>query len=116
MRTRGTAKAAGFSCARSGRRTNRRGKRSDNGRRLWNVLIQLRTLEIATMRIAFIHPFLYRYARGIERFLFRLANALARDGVEVEILTWSWPKPVAIDTLEPQVRVRVLPTSRYFAA
>src|SRR4051812_5617289 len=68
------------------------------------------------MRIAFIHPFLFRFPRGIERFLFNLANALARRGVEVEILTWRWPEPVVIDTLDARVRTRVLPTSRYFAA
>jgi glycosyltransferase involved in cell wall biosynthesis len=68
------------------------------------------------MRIAFIHPFLYRYPRGIERFLFNLANGLARQNVEVEILTWHWPEPISIDTLAPGVRAHVLPTSRYFAA
>jgi glycosyltransferase involved in cell wall biosynthesis len=68
------------------------------------------------MRIAFIHPFLFRFPRGIERFLFRLANALARCGVEVEILTWRWPAPVVIDDLDPAVRLRVLPAPRYFAA
>lgn len=68
------------------------------------------------MRIAFIHPFLFRFPRGIERFLFNLANALAKLGVEVEILTWRWPQPVSIDAFDPRVRVRTLPTSRYFAA
>jgi glycosyltransferase involved in cell wall biosynthesis len=68
------------------------------------------------MRIAFIHPFLYRYPRGIERFLFNLSNALARLGVQVEILTWRWPAPQPIDAFDPGVRVRVLPTARYFAA
>jgi glycosyltransferase involved in cell wall biosynthesis len=68
------------------------------------------------MRLAFIHPFLYRYPRGIERFLFRLVDALARLGVDVDVLTWRWPDPVAIDDLNPRVRIRALPTSRYFAA
>jgi glycosyltransferase involved in cell wall biosynthesis len=68
------------------------------------------------MRLAFIHPFLYRYPRGIERFLYHLANALARLGVEVDILTWRWPKPVVIDRLAEGVRVRVLPTAPYYSA
>jgi glycosyltransferase involved in cell wall biosynthesis len=68
------------------------------------------------MRIAFIHPYLYRFARGIERFLFNLANTLAQLGADVEILTWRWPKAIVIDTLDPRVRVRILPTSRYYAA
>src|SRR2546423_1389729 len=68
------------------------------------------------MRVAFIHPFLYRYPRGIERYTISLANALARTGVEVHILTWRWPQPVQIDTLDPQVQVHLMPTSRYYAA
>jgi glycosyltransferase involved in cell wall biosynthesis len=68
------------------------------------------------MRIAFIHPFLFRLTRGIERFLFNLANALARQGAEIEVLTWRWSRPVVLDALDPRVRVRTLPTARYFAA
>src|SRR6516165_6315335 len=67
------------------------------------------------MRLAFIHPFLFRYHRGIERYLFQLANALVRCGVDVDLLTWRWPQPVEVDALDPAVRVRVIPTSRYFA-
>jgi phosphatidylinositol alpha-1,6-mannosyltransferase len=68
------------------------------------------------MRVAFIHPFLFRYARGIERYTFNLANALAAQGVEVSLLTWRWQSPVQIDLLDDRVRVHVLPTLRYFAA
>ena len=68
------------------------------------------------MRIAFIHPFLYRYPRGIERYTLNLANALAQAGAEVHILTWRWPQPVQIGALDPRVRVALLPTSRYYAA
>ena len=68
------------------------------------------------MKIALIHPFLYRYARGIERFTFNLANALAQSGVDVHLVTWRWPQPVEIDVLDPRMRVHFMPTSRYYAA
>jgi glycosyltransferase involved in cell wall biosynthesis len=68
------------------------------------------------MRLAFIHPFLFRFPRGIERFLFRLANALAGAGADVDILTWRWPDPVPIDSFDRRVRIKTLPTPRYFAA
>lgn len=55
-------------------------------------------------------------ARGIERYLYQLANALAACNVQVEILTWRWENPIQMDVLDPRVRVRILPTSRYFAA
>lgn len=68
------------------------------------------------MRVAFIHPFLYRYARGIERYTLNLANALTRRGFEVTLLTWRWKEPVQIEKLDPDVKVHRMPTSRYFAA
>jgi len=67
-------------------------------------------------RVAFIHPFLFRYARGIERYVLNLANALAQRGVEVHLLTWKWPEPLAIDVIDSRVEIHQLPTSRYFAA
>ncbi|MBC8509842.1 MAG: glycosyltransferase family 4 protein [Anaerolineales bacterium] len=68
------------------------------------------------MRIAFIHPFLSRYPRGIERYILNLANTLARREIEVHLLTWRWPQPIQIETLESQVRVHRMPTLRYYAA
>jgi glycosyltransferase involved in cell wall biosynthesis len=67
-------------------------------------------------RVAIIHPFLYRYARGIERFTFNLADALTARGVEVHLLTWCWKPSIRIDTLDSRVLVHIFPTSRYFAA
>lgn len=66
-------------------------------------------------KIAFIHPFLFRYARGIERYTVNLASALARQEANVSILTWRWPQPFTWPELEPAVQVRVFPTSRYYA-
>jgi len=68
------------------------------------------------LRIAFIHPFLFRYARGIERYTFNLANALADQGVEVHLVTWKWTAPLNIDRIDSRVQVHRLPTARYFAA
>jgi glycosyltransferase involved in cell wall biosynthesis len=67
------------------------------------------------VRVAFIHPFLFRFPRGIERFVIELANALVRRGIDVLILTWRWPKTVQIGTLDPRVEVYAAPTSRYYA-
>jgi len=68
------------------------------------------------LRVAFIHPFLFRYARGVERYTLSLANALADSGVDVELITWNWPAPLQIDLPNPKVKIKKLPTSRYFAA
>lgn len=68
------------------------------------------------MRAAFLHPFLFRYARGIERYVYNLANALARQNTEVDILTWRWGTPIQTDAPDARVGVRVMPTARYFAA
>lgn len=67
-------------------------------------------------RIAFIHPFLFRYPRGIERYTLRLANVLAQRGVEVTLLTWRWKAPIQIEELDSRVCVHFMPTSRYYAA
>src|SRR5258708_3186752 len=70
----------------------------------------------APLRVAFIHPFLFRYVRGIERYTLNLANGLARRGVEVHLLTWKWPQPLKIDEIDSSIRIHRLPTSSYFAA
>ncbi len=67
------------------------------------------------MRVAFIHPFLFRTARGIERYTFNLANALAAK-ISVDVITWRWSQPVQIERLDERVKLHVMPTSRYFAA
>jgi len=68
------------------------------------------------MRIAFIHPFLFRYARGIERFTLNLGNQLAARGLDVELLTWRWGKKYRLKQTHPDITVKELPTSRYYAA
>lgn len=68
------------------------------------------------MRLAFIHPFLFRYARGIERYTVNLSSALAVHDAEVDIVTWRWSNPLRWDELARQINVQIIPTSRYFAA
>jgi glycosyltransferase involved in cell wall biosynthesis len=70
----------------------------------------------APLRVALIQPFLFRYARGIERYTFNLANALTDRGVEVHLITWKWTQALKIDEIDSRVRIHPLPTSRYFAA
>jgi glycosyltransferase involved in cell wall biosynthesis len=63
-----------------------------------------------------VSPFLFRFVRGIERFTVELANALAKRGAEIHLLTWrqnrSWPW----GDLQPGVFLHALPLPRYFRA
>ncbi|MBC7261362.1 MAG: glycosyltransferase family 4 protein [Chloroflexi bacterium] len=68
------------------------------------------------MKIAIIHPFQFRYGRGIERFTWSLSAALSARGVQVDLLTWRWPDEVHWGDLPPRVRVRRVPGFRYFMA
>jgi len=68
------------------------------------------------MRIAFIHPFLYRYARGIERYTLSLANALVCKGVDVSILTWREKHQHRLVELDGRVQVYEMPHLRYYVA
>jgi len=67
-------------------------------------------------RVAFIHPFLFRYARGIERYTFNLANALSASGFEIHLVTWKWAQSLKIEEIDSRVHIHRLPTARYFAA
>jgi len=68
------------------------------------------------MRVAFLSPFLFRYLRGIERFTVDLANALAKQGVKVHLLTWWENRPWAWGNLQQGVFLHPLPLPRYFRA
>jgi len=67
------------------------------------------------VRIAIIHPYLYRLARGIERFVVDLSAALASNGVRVDILTWSWRKEVVWKDISQDVKTIKMPYIRFFA-
>jgi phosphatidylinositol alpha-1,6-mannosyltransferase len=66
--------------------------------------------------LAFIHPYIYRFARGIERYTINLSSALVEQGADVDVLTWRWPDPISWPERDPRVNIRALPKSRYFAA
>ena len=68
------------------------------------------------MEVAFLSPYLFRFARGIERYTICLANALATRGAKVTILTWAWPNPVQISSLSADIRVVQMPYLRYYRA
>jgi glycosyltransferase involved in cell wall biosynthesis len=65
------------------------------------------------MRIAFLYYYTYRLPRGVETLIASLANALARRGVEVAIVT-ARPTLEPLVPPDPAVRVYAYPTVRYF--
>lgn len=67
------------------------------------------------MRIGILHPYLFRMARGIERYVVNLSGMLAKNGIQVDVLTWTWPREVAWAEMSPDVRVIRMPYVRYFA-
>lgn len=68
------------------------------------------------VKILFIHPFLYRYARGIERYTFSLSNALAAKGAHVSILTWHERKGVQLVEPNRGVKIYQVPQFRYYVS
>lgn len=65
------------------------------------------------MKIAFWHFHTFRLLRGIETLTLSLANALARRGVEVSLLT-AQPTIRPLVVPDPRVRIYSYPTARYF--
>ena len=63
------------------------------------------------LRIAFLSPYVFRLARGIERFTISLAVELAALGQRVDLLAWSGGLQPALDS---RVRVQRVPAVRYF--
>lgn len=61
-----------------------------------------------------IHPFQLRLQRGIETYVWGLSTALARSGVDVDIITWSGPLTVPVEVKKAGVRLIVKPRFRYF--
>lgn len=67
-------------------------------------------------RIAMISPFQLRMRRGVERFNWDLAAALARRGVQVDLWVWGSPKPVNWGSPPDGVRLRRVPYIRWYMA
>lgn len=66
------------------------------------------------MNLAILHPFQFRYARGIERFTWSLSEALTRRAVNVDLYTWRWPNPISWGAIPPGLRIFQMPNLRYF--
>ena len=67
-------------------------------------------------RWVFIHPFQLRLQRGIEVYLWNLADALIKDGIEVDILTWDGPIKPPDYIRNSKVKLHKVPSVRYFQA
>lgn len=65
------------------------------------------------MKIAILHPFLFRFKRGIERYVWSLSQAFSNQAVETHLLTWAWPNPVDWGSMSPEVCIHRVPYSRY---
>jgi len=66
------------------------------------------------MKIAILHPFQFRYKRGIERFTWSLIDALASHHVEVGLYTWRWPHAVSWGAAPSNLTLHQPPYFRYF--
>lgn len=68
------------------------------------------------MRLGILSPFQLRFRRGIERYTWSLAQALAAQGVAVDLLTRQWPRAVNWGQPSPGVTVRAMRHVRYYAS
>ncbi len=67
------------------------------------------------LKIIFISPFQFRLHRGIERFTYSLANALAEKGFSITVYTWAGAKAkVDWGKWNEGIRIRRVPGIRYF--
>jgi len=65
-------------------------------------------------KFAFIHPFQLRLQRGIEVWLWYLSYNLAKQGMEVHILTWDGELEVPVFYHHPNLSIKRIPKYRYF--
>jgi glycosyltransferase involved in cell wall biosynthesis len=66
-------------------------------------------------KLVFISPFQFRLHRGIERFTYSLANALARKGFSITVYTWTGNnKNVDWGKWHPTIKIRRVPYLKYF--
>ena len=66
------------------------------------------------MKIAFAHPYTFRIPRGTEKVFILLANQLAGMGHDVTHLTRDTRYKRNVVTISPKVKVREIPTFRYY--
>ncbi len=65
------------------------------------------------MKIGIIHPYQFRVKRGIERFVWSLANEWLKNDIDVHILTWAWPQEIDWGPCF-ELQVHRLPYFRYY--
>jgi len=71
------------------------------------------------MRIALAHAHVFRFARGIERYIVALSGALVRAGIDTTIVTLRQPSsssPLRYPDLDARVRVHTLAHPRYYGS
>jgi len=71
------------------------------------------------VRIALAHAHVFRFARGIERYIVALSGALVRAGVDTTIVTLRQPPsspPLRYPDLDARVRVHTLAHPRYYGS
>ncbi len=66
------------------------------------------------LKIAFISPFQFRMKRGIERYVWSLAEKLSLQGDAVSLFTWRELKPADWGPVPTRVQIRQVPNTRYF--
>ena len=67
------------------------------------------------MKLAVLHPYQFRYKRGIERYTWAILNEMTRQNVDTHLFTWRWPQPVAWES-SSTIHVQYMPYTRYFMA
>ncbi len=65
-------------------------------------------------KLAFIHPFIYRNPRGMDRWVLSLAQALQNKKTKVEILTWDNKNPISWSRLDANLDIKKCKAHRYF--
>ena len=65
---------------------------------------------------AFIHPYQLRLQRGIEVYIWNLSAAIARQGIQVDILTWDGSLAIPEFAQVPGVKLLKVPSVRFFQA
>ncbi|PJF27800.1 MAG: hypothetical protein CUN53_02685 [Phototrophicales bacterium] len=69
-----------------------------------------------SQRIAMISPFQLRMRRGVERFNWDLAAAMAQRGVQTDLWVWGYPNAVDWGSPPAGVRLRRVPYIRWYMA
>ena len=67
------------------------------------------------MKLAIVHPYQFRYKRGIERFTWSVLREMAQQSLDGHLLTWQWLESVDWGAHD-LVHIHQMPYTRYFRA